>query len=248
MIKAVREAKRHTTWAAPDERYENAVLALVDSALAPGNDFLARFAPFASRVARLGVRNSLVQLALKLTAPGVPDVYQGAELWDFSLVDPDNRRAVDFAERSRMLDRIDEELTRERVRALERRLAAWQDGSIKLAVTRILLALRAREAPLFMHGNYAPCAATGPRAQEIVAFVREHERRLVVTAVQRFPVRGERSRDWAGTRLPVGRRVRAVDVLTGRSIEGESLDPAELFATLPIAVLAARGADAETVR
>jgi (1->4)-alpha-D-glucan 1-alpha-D-glucosylmutase len=103
--KAVREAKRHSTWASPDEHYETALLGLVDAALGrgPDNELLQRFAPFASRVARLGAHNSLVQLTLKLTAPGVPDIYQGCELWDFSLVDPDNRRPVDFELRRRLL-------------------------------------------------------------------------------------------------------------------------------------------------
>jgi (1->4)-alpha-D-glucan 1-alpha-D-glucosylmutase len=117
--KAVREAKRRSSWAAPDEHYEGALLRLVDAALEPrrGNEFLARFAPFASRVARLGVHVSLAQLALKQTAPGVPDIYQGCELWDFSLVDPDNRRAVDFARRAALLDAVDEDLARDRTRA-----------------------------------------------------------------------------------------------------------------------------------
>jgi (1->4)-alpha-D-glucan 1-alpha-D-glucosylmutase len=242
MIKAVREAKRHTTWAAPDERYETAVAGLVDAAL--GSDaFLAQFAPFASRVARLGVRNSLVQLVLKLTAPGVPDIYQGTETWDLSLVDPDNRRRVDFAHRAELLDAVEAGLARDRAGALEHWLENWHDGRIKLATTRALLELRARAAGLFALGSYEPCAVSGPRAAEVFAYLRRHERSFVLTAVQRFPARAERNRDWGGTRIAVPRDAqRMVDALTGRSVHGRrpdaGLDPAELFATLPAAVLA----------
>jgi (1->4)-alpha-D-glucan 1-alpha-D-glucosylmutase len=246
MTKAVREAKRHSTWAAPDERYESSVLALVDAALAPGNAFLAQFTPFASRIARLGVHNSLVQVALKLTAPGVPDLYQGTELWDFSLVDPDNRRRVDFAHRTELLQAVERSVEQDRVGALTHWLRHWHDGRIKLAVTRALLELRARDAALFAAADYAACAVSGPRADEFVAFVRRHGRRLVLTAVQRFPLRAERNGDWRGTRIHVaGGAVDAVDVLTARSVRGDSLDPAELFATLPVAVLAANHGDRE---
>ena len=236
MTKAVREAKRHTTWAAPDERYEAAVAALVDAALTPGA-FLTQFAPFASRIARLGVHNSLVQVALKLTAPGVPDIYQGTETWDLSLVDPDNRRRVDFARRAELLAAVDEGLAGDRVRALEGWLRHWQDGRIKLATTRALLTLRARAADLFAAGAYEPCPITGPRANELFAYLRRDKERVVLTAVQRFPVRAERSREWRGTRILVPRDVRdLVDVLTARHLP-DDLDPAELFATLPVAVL-----------
>jgi (1->4)-alpha-D-glucan 1-alpha-D-glucosylmutase len=238
--KAVREAKRHSTWAAPDERYEAAVLGLVDAALdpRPGNRFLARFAPFASRVARLGVHVSLVQAALKLTAPGVPDIYQGCELWDFSLVDPDNRRRVDFDRRAALLDAVEQRLAEDRIAALEGWWHDWHDGRIKLAVMRTLLALRKREAAVFAGGDYAPCEVSGPRADEIVAYARRCEGRAVVTAVQRFAARAARGGDWRGTSIRLPREARgAVDVVTGRAVHGAALDPQALFATLPIAVL-----------
>jgi (1->4)-alpha-D-glucan 1-alpha-D-glucosylmutase len=247
MTKAVREAKRHTTWAAPDERYESAVAALVDAALA-SRTLLAELAPFASRVARLGVQNSLVQVALKLTAPGVPDVYQGAETWDLSLVDPDNRRPVDFAQRAALLDAVDAELARDRGGAFRRWLQDWHDGRVKLATTRVLLALRKRAVQLFSAGTYEPCEVAGPRADEIVAFARRFETRSVLIALQRFPVRAERSRDWRGTRILLRRGVdRLTDVLTGRRHDGE-LEPSELFATLPVAVLEPEPQHGEAVR
>jgi (1->4)-alpha-D-glucan 1-alpha-D-glucosylmutase len=239
--KAVREAKRHSTWAAPDDGYESAQLGLVDKALAlgAGNEFLARFAPFASRVARLGVHTSLVQLALKLTAPGVPDIYQGCELWDFSLVDPDNRRRVDFALRAALLAAVERGLAGDRARAFGQWRREWHDGRVKLAVTRVLLELRAREPKLFAEGDYAPCEVTGPRADEIVAFARVREGRAVVTAVQRFAARAERESDWRGTQIRLAHDAAgAVDVFTGCPAHGGALDPGELFATLPIAVVA----------
>jgi len=246
--KAVREAKRNSSWAAPDERYEDSVLRLVDAALEPraDNEFLTAFTPFASRIARLGVLVSLAQLALKLTAPGVPDIYQGCELWDFSLVDPDNRRPVDFVRRATLLEAIDEELARDRVQAFAKWLQRWQDGRVKLAVTRTLTKLRAREPQLFRAGEYVPCEVTGPRADEVVAFCRQRGRRVALTAVRRFPVRAERSRGWHGTRIRLPPEAEgAVDVFTGRRASGAALDAEALFETLPIAVLAPPNADAE---
>jgi (1->4)-alpha-D-glucan 1-alpha-D-glucosylmutase len=246
--KAVREAKRNSSWAAPDERYEDSLLRLVDAALEPrpDNEFLAAFTPFASRIARLGALVSLAQLALKLTAPGVPDIYQGCELWDFSLVDPDNRRPVDFAQRATLLEAIDEELARDRARVFAQWLQCWQDGRVKLAVTRTLTKLRAREPELFSAGVYAPCEVTGPRADEVVAYFRRREHRAVLTAVRRFPVRAEQSRGWHGTRIRLPPEADgAVDVFTGRSARGTALDAEMLFETLPIAVLAPPDADAE---
>jgi (1->4)-alpha-D-glucan 1-alpha-D-glucosylmutase len=123
------------------------------------------------------------------------------------------------------------------VRSLEHWLTNWHDGRIKLAATRILLELRARAVEVFASGSYEPCAVAGPRAAELVAYLRRHEHGVVLTAVQRFPARAERDRDWRGTRILVPRAAPRVDVLTGRRLRGE-LDPAELFATLPVAVLA----------
>ena len=248
LCKAVREAKRHSTWAAPDERYEAALLGLVERALEnpAGNDFLARFVPFASRVARFGVHNSLVQLALKMTAPGVPDVYQGCELWDFSLVDPDNRRTVDFARRAALLDAVEEGMARDPTQAFAQWRSEWHDGRVKLAATKVLLELRAREAALFSGGDYVTCEVTGPRADEIVAFARRRDRRTALTAVQRFPVRASRNDDWGGTRIRLpGDAEGAVDVFTRRPAHGLALDPKQVFATLPIAVLAPATADAQ---
>jgi (1->4)-alpha-D-glucan 1-alpha-D-glucosylmutase len=181
---------------------------------------------------------SLAQLALKLTSPGVPDIYQGCELWDFSFVDPDNRRRVDFAERGALLEAVERGLAADRAASFAQWRRQWHDGRVKLAATRALLALRSREANLYTSGDYGACEVTGPRADEIVAFVRTRERRVALTAVQRFPLRAERSADWRGTRIRVPAELAGADVFTGRAVRGAALEAAALFETLPVAVVA----------
>jgi (1->4)-alpha-D-glucan 1-alpha-D-glucosylmutase len=165
MIKAAREAKLDTAWTAQDPDYEAGldgfVRAVLSSAL--GGAFVLDMAAFATRLAPTGAVNSLAQTALKLTVPGVPDIYQGTDLWDFSLVDPDNRRPVDFAARARMLaeglDPTD-------------LLADWRNGRVKQALMARLLDLRRRHPTLFSHGTYGPMDATGERSQSVLAFAR----------------------------------------------------------------------------
>jgi (1->4)-alpha-D-glucan 1-alpha-D-glucosylmutase len=132
LTKAVREAKRHSSWGASNEEYETGLNGLVDRPLqgSPSNRFLESFIAFQFDVARFGGSNSLVQVVLKLTAPGIPDIYQGAELWDFSLVDPDNRRAVDFAAREHALEALRATSTAHRATTIDDCLIHWQDGRI----------------------------------------------------------------------------------------------------------------------
>ena len=153
--KALREGKLRSNWAAPNLEYEAAMQAFAAEALRPEGGFLASFLPFVERIARLGVQNSLVQTALKLTAPGVPDIYQGCELWDLSLVDPDNRRAVDYREREAALAKLGPRLEAEEERAelFEALLATWRDGRIKLAMTALLLGAPARARRAFRRGR-----------------------------------------------------------------------------------------------
>src|SRR5262249_3314651 len=141
VIKAVREAKLISSWENPAEAYEAACLGFVRGMLHPGHPVLGDLAAFAERVAFVGMLSALVQTALRLTAPGVPDTYQGGELWDLSLVDPDNRAAVDFAARSRLLRAMDRGPSAEQTRAA---LASWPDGHIKMLVLHALLRLRRR--------------------------------------------------------------------------------------------------------
>ena len=162
----------------------------------PKNKFLPSFLPVAEEIARLGAINSLAQVALKLTVPGVPDIYQGNEIWDFSLVDPDNRRPVDYKRRGEMLD----SLTGAKPEEL---LQNWPDGRIKLFLTQRLLRFRRDHAALFQQGKYLPLAASGTFADCCVAFVREHEGEWIAVIVPRlssrvgFPPIGEKWKETA---------------------------------------------------
>ena len=174
MLKSVREARVNTTWTAPKENYETALRELIDTALADDGDnrFLQEFRTFATGIGEAGAGIGLAQTVLKLTVPGVPDIYQGAELWEQSMVDPDNRRPVDFALREGMLDRggpLD--------------LADWQDGSVKLAVIQRLLDVRALDPGLFATGSYEPVQA----GDHIVAFLRRGGERTMLVAAQLHP-------------------------------------------------------------
>lgn len=204
--------------------------------------FLGAFLPFQERVAELGMRNGLAQLALKLTAPGVPDIYQGADLWDFSLVDPDNRRPVDFDARVRLLGEVLTALCQDRRGTMRRLIENWRDGAIKLAMTATLLNFRREHEALFRDGRYEPVLAEGPAAERVCAFVRRHEGNAVFTAVSPFP--GQSGLGWRDTVLKLPEDFQGSqcqDVLTGVVFErGEGAPAAErLFADLPVAVPAA---------
>jgi (1->4)-alpha-D-glucan 1-alpha-D-glucosylmutase len=155
----------------------------------PANPFLADFAPFAARVACLGAQNGLSQLLIKLTAPGVPDLYQGSELWELSMVDPDNRRPVDYAARAARLAELDRVLSAAaaaRAAAIEGLLRGWADGSVKMLVTRALLALRQRRPALFRDGAYRPLSADGAASAALCAFARERDDEAVVVLAPRL--------------------------------------------------------------
>ncbi|MBA2442733.1 MAG: malto-oligosyltrehalose synthase [Rubrobacter sp.] len=259
LLKAVREAEVHTSWVNMDEEYEAAVSHFVRSLLSPGehNLFLEEFAPFARRVARAGALNGLSQTLLKLTAPGVPDIYQGTELWDLSLVDPDNRRPVDYPLRREMLRGLPETgsgagLPGE-VRGLLRD-GRWESGLPKLYLTRQALALRRERPGLFAEGEYVPLAVEGALAGHLCAFARRRGEEVAVTVAPRLQARfsaGEGSllpdpAVWEGTRIDLsglpGGGYR--DVLTGAGVEaetwgGRTLIPAgALLGEFPVALLA----------
>ncbi|SDD68254.1 (1-_4)-alpha-D-glucan 1-alpha-D-glucosylmutase [Rhodospira trueperi] len=165
MLKAVREAKVETAWTAQDPEYEAALESFIRSVLSPslGTAFLSDMAAFVARLAPAGVVNSLAQTTLKLTVPGVPDLYQGTDLWDFSLVDPDNRRPVDFEARAQALADA---------RSALDLLPHWRDGRVKQALIAALLDLRSHAPRLFAHGSYEPLEVTGPHANRVLAFAR----------------------------------------------------------------------------
>ncbi len=238
MTKAMKEAKLNTSWVQPNEEWDSAVSDFVAKILdpAPRNRFLESFIPVAEEVARLGAINSLSQTLLKLTSPGVPDIYQGNEIWDFSLVDPDNRRAVDYAQRQRMLDGLAGATPGEL-------LGNWSDGRIKLFLTHRLLVFRREHAALFEHGSYSPLSLTGSLADCAIAFARVHEGQTIVVLAPRlssrvgFPPLGEA---WGETavQLPDGFTA-GRNLFTGEEFATQeiSLPLARVLARLPFAVL-----------
>jgi (1->4)-alpha-D-glucan 1-alpha-D-glucosylmutase len=175
----LREAKLRSSWAAPDEAYEGANLSFLETILDPARSFkfIDQLDAFVSRIGSAAAMNGLVQLVLRCTAPGMPDVYQGAEFWDFSMVDPDNRRPVDYSAR---IAALDAEVSLSELRQ------GWQDGRIKQTVAAALLGLRATDPELFANGDYRPLTVEGMRKNNVVAFARRHGTRIAVVAV---PVR-----------------------------------------------------------
>ncbi|MGO1077129.1 malto-oligosyltrehalose synthase, partial [Inquilinus sp. CA228] len=177
LLKAAREGKDETNWTDPDQAYEAGLERFVRAALA--GPFAAAIAPFAERVARIGAVNGLAQLALQMTLPGVPDLYQGTEEWDLSLVDPDNRRPVEWDRLARQLDAIADANPVELA-------AAWPDGRIKHWLAARLLRLRRDDPALFARGDYAPVPVQGPAAAHVVAWRRSLDDRHLVVAVPRL--------------------------------------------------------------
>ena len=233
MVKSLREAKRHSNWAAPDAAYEAAMRDFLRHALSC-QPFLDAFLPFQDRVARLGLRSSLVQTALKLTLPGVPDIYQGAEMWDLSLVDPDNRRPVDYAGREAALAQVQQAMGQDRAAALRDMAENWSDGRLKLALTATLLAHRAAQPALYAAGSYQPWEASGPAAARILGFAREHGDVALRVVAARFA--GDSG--WDGVRLDwPGAATDWQDLLTGQSPPASGqLDVAAALRDFPVAV------------
>jgi (1->4)-alpha-D-glucan 1-alpha-D-glucosylmutase len=251
MIKAAREAKERTSWDNPNSDYEAALGPFIAHILDPvrGRPFLRHFLPFQARIARVGMLNSLVQTTLKLTAPGVPDLYQGTELWDLSLVDPDNRRPVAFAERAAFLNEIAASATRspDGLSAMVDRLReAWPDGRIKLYVIAQLLALRREIPQIFLKAEYRPLTVEGAQSDRVCAFLRSAEGQIAIVAVGRLfaaltapaatlPAMAA----WGDTALVLPTGMPSLeDRLTGRRFGDRAAIPlSELFSNLPVAVL-----------
>jgi len=257
MLKAVREAKENTSWANPSQEYESALTEFVEAVLR-SQEFRRAFVPFERAISHFGMLNGLAQTVIKLTAPGVPDIYQGNELWTFSLVDPDNRRPVNYADRVRVLDEF--------VRATEkadclcgfaRKLADdLGEGRNKAYVTWRTLRFRNKNPDLFLRGDYIPLESRGTNAKHVVAFGRKLGDSQVVVVVPRLSarlVRGELRQPvgksvWRDTKLavpiPAGGCLR--NVFTGERLSSAEanqrveLDLASVLANFPMAVLEAQ--------
>ena len=233
-LKAAREGKQETSWLNPNRAYEAGLQTFLTRILdrSVSAEFLSSLETLSQRVSLLGALNSLSQITLKTTMPGVPDFYQGTEFWDFSLVDPDNRRPVDFAERAAVLASVEnpdwQSLTQN-----------WSNGHLKLAWTRSLLKLRTELADVLTHGDYQPLEVTGPRRDHIVAFARRRGREAAIIAVAKsYAALSRGGRDWPGAEA-----FDAALQLSGYSAEGiggaSEVPLSMLFRHLPVAVLKA---------
>jgi (1->4)-alpha-D-glucan 1-alpha-D-glucosylmutase len=230
MIKAAREAKIRTTWATPDDDYETAILTFIRRALdaSSKNRFLESFVPFQQKVAQLGWRNSLVQLVLKMTAPGVPDIYQGAEYWDFSMVDPDNRRPVNFELRAGSLGSEG---------ALTDLIENWDQGLMKQKITQKLLHLRAAFAELFLSGSYQPLKTGDEDGERVCCYFRTRGDHIVVVAVQLYPSLETTSEQNGQEFLELPETGPWRSIIDDRLIHGKPIRFKDIFRTLPVAVL-----------
>jgi (1->4)-alpha-D-glucan 1-alpha-D-glucosylmutase len=254
MQKALREGKERSSWDNPNPEYERALEQFVREALRPSstNPFPVQVAHWVERIGRFGAINSLSQTLLRLTIPGVPDTYRGSELWDNSLVDPDNRRPVDYGVRRELLalaERTERALATPggRAAALGELARGWKDGREKLYLIRAVLGFRRQHPQLFQSGSYTPLAVSGTRAEHLCAFTRQTDTERVVVLVPRLVAAAERADtpgrpgiDWADTRLslPAGKYE---NLFTRSMLETGGDVPVEgLFAEFPVAMLILR--------
>lgn len=249
VVKAVREAKVHTAWLRPDEEYENGYVHFVETLLTPGKDnlFLEKLQHFQQRIAEYGLYNSLSQVLIKLMAPGVPDFYQGTELWDLSLVDPDNRRPVDYKKRLSALQDIQTRWQKQPAALVKDLLKNRTDGRIKLFLTLRGLAARNYFRNVFRSGAYDSLATTGEQADHVIAFVRHKGEHTVVTVVPRFltslvepGVLPLKKAVWGDTaiELPGGAQASWKNWLTNEPIKlGDQPLVGDLLSQFPVALL-----------
>jgi (1->4)-alpha-D-glucan 1-alpha-D-glucosylmutase len=254
MLKAVKEGKSRTSWTDPDEEFEAALKKFIHTVLFRSPTFISDFAALATRVSRPGLWNSLSRTLLHLTVPGVPDIYQGDEQWTFSLVDPDNRRPVDYEARRQMLEDLGprgEEVPHDFVRMV----SSPENGRVKTHVVRSVLRARHDHRELFSVGDYAPLEVEGVGAEHVVAFARTHGGEAAVVVVPRLSASLVGGRNapigeevWGDSVLVLpaelsGRRWRCA--LTGQEIDGarsgQGLSIAGIFESLPAALLLSEG-------
>lgn len=251
MIKAVREAKVNTAWLEPDTDYEDAFVGFIDriTDFSGEDEFTNDFLKFQKKIARFGITNSLSQTLLKMTSPGVPDFYQGTELWDLNFVDPDNRRPVDFGKRKMFLEQIIKNDDTSGQTAFIRELVnSGEDGRIKMYLIRKTLEYRKRRRDLFMHGSYTPLRSCGEFPGNILSFVRSSGKDCFITLVTRFPSElpvyegmplGEAVWKDTTVSIPGGYPRTYRNVLTGETVEADvnGLSAADVFREIPVALL-----------
>lgn len=240
MAKALHEAKLNTSWIQPNEAWDAAMRDFVAHILdpAPRNKFVPLLLPVVREIARAGAINSLTQTLLKLTSPGVPDIYQGSETWDYSLVDPDNRRLVDYKRRREMLDSLREAKP-------EELLQTWPDGRIKMFLIQRALRFRGENADLFQHGEYLPLRTNGTFAESCVSFARKLQDQWFVVIAPRlssrldFPPTGQLWKDTMIDLPPSLVGSCAQEIFTGGElpIQSNQIPLSEALSILPFSVI-----------
>ncbi len=248
MLKAAREAKTHSSWVSPNEAYESAlrrfIAAVCDCSVE--NEFLRDFLEFGERIAPYGACNALAQVLLKITSPGVPDFFQGNELWNFRLTDPDNRGDVDFEKRRKISDNLD--ASSDPARLVEN----WRDGSLKMFLTRQALRFRRANHDLFQKGDYLALEAEGERRESACGYARRLGNSWVLTVVPRLATRltadggfplGESAWGTSAVVLPAGAPARWKNIFTGATVSGSGarkkrLLLSDIFSELPFVLLA----------
>ncbi|MFQ5925926.1 MAG: malto-oligosyltrehalose synthase [Terriglobia bacterium] len=264
MVKAAREAKLHTSWLEPNPAHESALAEFVEAILRPSttNRFWKDFLRFQKQIAHYGALNALAQVLVKIAAPGVPDFYQGTELWDFSLVDPDNRRPVDFQKRAQLLKDLQQVEAAGLVALARALLADWRDGRVKLYLTYKALQFRRDHRELFLDGDYIPLQISGARKKHACAFARRQgeDWALVVVprlatqlvAEEKFPL-GDTVWGRSGVILPRQAPPRWLNVFTGETLEASSanrksvLPLGSVLRNFPVALLTQGPAETPSV-
>jgi (1->4)-alpha-D-glucan 1-alpha-D-glucosylmutase len=259
MLKAAREAKVNTSWISPNILYEEKLVKFVDAILSPSprNPFLNDFKIFQEKISYLGMFNSLSQALLKMACPGIPDFYQGTEIWDFSLVDPDNRRPVDYEIRRPMLEKLMGTMKMDQsdcigfVRML---IDNWRDGLVKLYLTFKALNYRKENRHLFLEGSYLPVIGEGALKEHVCAFARKKEEQAILIVVPRFLSRLVQSTEdrplgeqvWGESRIVISGEIpgdRFQNIFTGEVVQGvdqngqKAFFLGEIFAHFPVAML-----------
>lgn len=258
MLKAAREAKVNTSWISPNIPYEEALLKFVDEILSsPENSpFLKDFGTFQKKISFYGMFNSLSQTLLKMTSPGIPDCYQGTEIWNFSLVDPDNRGQVDYDIRKEMLMTLKKKIAMsgpDLTNFARNLLQEWRDGFIKLYLTFKTLNYRKENHPLFLDGTYIPLMGDGDLKEHICAFVRQREEKVVLVVVPRFLTHLIDTDEmpfgtevWKESRIMLSDKIdgdKFHNIFTGETIQRvdqngqKALALGEIFAHFPVAML-----------
>lgn len=244
MVKVLRESKVNSNWDDPDVEYENACTQFIHNLFNTKHGFLASFKPFIEKVSTYAGIYSLAQVLIKFTAPGIPDIYQGCELWDFSYVDPDNRRPVNYAKRKKMLKDLQEKEKEGAQAMVDFAKAHWREGYEKLLTTWKILQFRKQHHEIFTAGEYLPLEVTGP-STEAIAFARRLNGQYVI-AVAPLNV-AEKYADSNAVKayhnelqIPEGAPARWQHLITGEVFEGEGKLPLQqLFASFPVALLTA---------